>query len=294
MLDLRMRDGQLNFKGRLADKLDRISARRADALTAPSELIVHTLRRYAWLAEQSEVSVIPLPFDSTPFERVAAPVHTAATVLAVGRLEWRKGPDTLLDAAALLQQQGVPVRVVLAGKAAGAIDGKAWDEWLRLRAQQLGVTCEFAGHVGAGELQALYDAARVVAVPSRFDNFPMAALEGMAAGRPIVATTTNGLAGLIAQSRSGTLVPPDDPRALADGLAPFLTDVGHAISVGARGRLGMAALEAKRIAKLRERVYLQAIARHRARAGGVAVPVVEAPPAESVTNGVQVGAPPSA
>jgi glycosyltransferase involved in cell wall biosynthesis len=127
----------------------------------------------------------------------------------------------------------------------------------------------------------------------------MAALEGMAAGRPVVATTTNGLAGMIAQSRSGTLVPPDEPAALADALAPFLTNVGHAVSVGADGRLGMAAVEAKHIAAQREKVYFQAIAHHRARRGGalpvVPPPLVEAPPPPGApSNGLQAEPPASA
>ena len=48
-----MRDGKLRPIGELADRLDRISARRADALTCPSDVLVETLRKYGAVSEQT-------------------------------------------------------------------------------------------------------------------------------------------------------------------------------------------------------------------------------------------------
>ncbi|HEY2735136.1 MAG TPA: glycosyltransferase family 4 protein [Polyangiales bacterium] len=265
MLDLRMRDGKLRPKGELADRLDQISARRADALTCPSDFLVQTLRDYRWLSPQDDVEIIPLPFEPGPLAALAPPRATEPVVLTVGRLEWRKGPDVLIEAAGRLLARGVPIKLVFCGGFAGTIEGTPVERWLTDRARALGVNCHFAGHVNRDALVGHYASARVVAVPSRFENFPIAALEGLASGRPVVATSSNGLASHIARWECGTVVAPADPQALADALAPYLLDAEHAVRVGARGRVGTATLDAVQVARQRERVYRRAIANHRAR-----------------------------
>jgi glycosyltransferase involved in cell wall biosynthesis len=137
--------------------------------------------------------------------------------------------------------------------------------WLERRAGELGLPCRLVGHVAFSELLDLYAEARVVVVPSRFENFSVAGLEGMAAARPVVATSTNGMAYLIERSSGGTIVPPDDPQALAAAIAPYLADPGHAAATGARGRTEVASLNARVIARRREEAYRRAIDAHRRR-----------------------------
>jgi glycosyltransferase involved in cell wall biosynthesis len=262
MLDLRMRDGKLRPIGALADRLDRISARRADALTCPSDVLVETLRKYDWLPAR-DVEIIPLPFDAAPLANIPPVARTEPIVLTVGRLEWRKGPDVLIDAAGLLVRAGIPCKLVFCGAFSGTFEGAPAEHWLKARAESLGVVCHFAGHVARAALLEHYAAARLVAIPSRFENFPIAALEGMAAGRPVVATSTNGLASYIRRWDGGSVVPADDAQALADALAPFLTDASLATATGQRGRSGTATLDGAQIAQQRVSVYRRAIETHR-------------------------------
>ncbi|MCK9876351.1 glycosyltransferase family 4 protein [Frankia sp. Ag45/Mut15] len=265
MMDVRLRQGKLHGRGALADRIDRFSAVRADVRTAPSELIVTTLRDFGWLKEKQDADVIPYPFDRTPYTGVVPPGQTDPVLFVVGRLEWRKGLDVLLSAAALLKERGVAATVVLAGQSSGVIDGVPTGEWLQRRATELGVACRFAGHLSRPELVKAYEEARVVVVPSRFESFSIAGLEGMASGRPVVATATTGVATWVAKWKGGTVVPPEDPRALADALEPFLRDPELAVTVGARGRAGTAELEPRRIAAVRLTAYQKAIDRHAAR-----------------------------
>jgi glycosyltransferase involved in cell wall biosynthesis len=70
----------------------------------------------------------------------------------------------------------------------------------------------------------LLDAADAFVLPSRQEGMPLAALEAMDAGLPVVATDVIGTAEVVVQGRTGTLVPPQDPSALAEALAELLAD----------------------------------------------------------------------
>jgi glycosyltransferase involved in cell wall biosynthesis len=78
----------------------------------------------------------------------------------------------------------------------------------------------------------LLGAADVVVIPSRSEGLPLAALEAMAAGRPIVATAVRGLRDLLEDGRTALLVPPGDAQALAAAVRRLLDDPELARSLG--------------------------------------------------------------
>jgi glycosyltransferase involved in cell wall biosynthesis len=260
MLTVQLAGAPIGPKGRLADRLDRISADRADVVTSPSQLLVDTLRERGWLGQRA-VEVIPNPFDAVPWLGIADVAGTTPTVAAIGRLEAYKGVDVLLDASARLLAGGVPHRLVLAGRPAGVINGTPAGTWLDRRARELGLDVEFTGHLSGDQIREVYRQARVVAVPSRFESFSIAAVEAMAAGRPVVTTTRTGVAPFVERWGAGSAVPPGDAEALAAALAPYLRDPARAAVVGARGRGGVVEIEPMTIARRKEDAYRRAIAR---------------------------------
>ena len=74
--------------------------------------------------------------------------------------------------------------------------------------------------------------ATVFVHPARWEGFGLAVLEAMLAGLPVVATSVSSLPELVADGETGFLVPPDDPRALADALRLAL----ELPALGAAGR----------------------------------------------------------
>jgi glycosyltransferase involved in cell wall biosynthesis len=261
---IRLSGERLGVKGLLADRLDRMSSDLADGVTSPSQLLIDTLRDIGWLNHR-DVEIIPNPFDAQPWQDVPSAVHTEPTVVAVGRLEVHKGIDVLLEASSRLLTAGVRHKVVLAGRSAGLIDGTPSGQWLANRARELGVDCVFTGHLPAGRLAAVYAQARVVAVPSRFESFSIAATEAMAAGRPVVTTTRTGVAMYVKSWEAGSVVPPGEPGHLADALAPFLVDPAQAAAIGKNGRAGVTELDPVVIARRKEAAYLRAIESFHAR-----------------------------
>lgn len=146
-------------------------------------------------------------------------------VLAIGALVRRKGHDLLLDATARAGAD-IRFRVVLCGD--GPEAGR-----LRERAARLGVPLVLTGF--RRDVAACLAAADIVAMPSRQEGLGVAALESMAAGKPLVATRVGGLGEVVRPEETGLLVPAEDVPALAAALARVASDPML------RGRLGAAA-----------------------------------------------------
>lgn len=145
--------------------------------------------------------------------------------IVVGVLERRKGHDVLLEAAARLGA-GAPLRYVFVG--AGPLETA-----LRRAAHARGVAVTFLGF--RDDVVDCLAAADVAVLPSRHEGLGVAALEAMAVGRPVVASRVGGLAEVVADGETGSLVPPDDPAALAAALGELAAAPETRRRMGAAG-----------------------------------------------------------
>jgi L-malate glycosyltransferase len=146
-------------------------------------------------------------------------------VVLVGVLEARKGHATLLDAAATLPRT-LPIRYVFCG--AGSEDAT-----LRARVAEAALPVRFAGF--RADVAACLAAGDVAVLPSRHEGLGIAALEAMAAERPVVASRVGGLAEVVAEGTTGLLVPPGDVPALAAALAALAGDPERRRAMGRAG-----------------------------------------------------------
>ena len=244
--------------GRLADRIEGVAVRRAHVVTSPSSLLARELASDGWLGRH-EPQIVRYPVDVSPWTGLAGAEESPPRVLAVGRLEGRKAPEVLVSAAALLANDVPELEVVFVGSSS-LRDGASYREWLTEQVRRLGAPCRFLDEVPREELPRLYEGSRVVAVASRYDNFPYAALEAMASERPVVCTERTGTAEIVAGTDAGSVVAVDDPAALADALRPFLLDPSAA---GLAGRAARSVVEREcspdGIAAQREACYEEAM-----------------------------------
>jgi glycosyltransferase involved in cell wall biosynthesis len=107
---------------------------------------------------------------------------------------------------------------------------------LRALANTLGIEAHvsFLGH--REDVPALLALADAFVLPSRSEAFPNGAIEAMAAGLPVIASRVGGLLDLIDEGRTGLLVPPDNPSALADALESLIVSPARAEMLGAAAR----------------------------------------------------------
>ena len=218
----------------LADRLERFAVRRADVVTCPSRLLARDVMSEGW-AVDSEPRVIRYPIDLGRWDELQSPEQSPPRILAVGRLEGRKAPEVLVEAAALLKDEIAGVEVVFLGRSS-LHDGTPYRDWLAKEAERLRAPCRFVESVPHSEVATWYATSRVVALPSRYDNFPYAGLEAMASRRPLVCTDQTGVAELVRGTGAGAVVPVDDANALANALRPFLVDPALAGRAGAEAR----------------------------------------------------------
>lgn len=170
-----------------------------------------------------------------------APASDRPLILAVGRLVEKKGFDQLIEACALLKQQGVRFACTIVGE-----EGSA-GEALRIQIRRLGLTdaVKLHGAVTQDQLRDIYRGAHAFALPCQImedgdrDGFPNVLAEAMAMGVPVVSTTISGIPEMIDDGVHGLLVEPRDPWALAGALQRVLTDARlHAeLARAARARI---------------------------------------------------------
>lgn len=202
--------------------------------------------------------MIPLPVECGQWGDTTPVSQTGPTLLFLGRLEARKSPETIVQAVRILKPEFPGISAVFAGCGNGTREGLPYAEWVKkLAGPDDG--CEFLGVVPHARLPELISNARIVVLPATFDNFPVAVLEALAAGRPVVVSTTTGMASLICENGAGKAVPARDPVAMAEALRPFLSDPAYAATAGERARyLVRDLLDPGRIARERERLYCEA------------------------------------
>ena len=156
-------------------------------------------------------------------------------VLSVARLVEKKGLADLVEACALLARAGRRARLVVVG------DGPLRASLESLAAER-GALVTFTGpmpHEGVIQLYrraAAFCLPCVVAADGDRDGLPTSVLEAMAAGVPVVTTGLNGLSEAVLDGRTGLIVQPNDPAAVAAALERLLADPSAAVELGLAGR----------------------------------------------------------
>ena len=150
-------------------------------------------------------------------------------VAFVGRLEFYKGVDTLLEAMARLARTGEPPRVVIAGD--GPLRG---DVEKFIATSPTGKRVRWLGMVP--NVPDVLSAADIYVMPSLWEGWPLALGEAMSASLPAVGSDVPGIRDILLAGKTGLLVGKQDPAALAAALARLCGDAEPRRQMGAAGR----------------------------------------------------------
>lgn len=162
------------------------------------------------------------------------------TVVHVGTLSHRKGLGDLVSALDLLAARGgPPYRLEVVGGSHEVGEEEA-DELRRAVASVAGAAC-LLGSLGADEVRERLRCADVFVLPSHWEGQPIAVLEAMATGLPVLVTAVGANPDVVRDGVDGLVVPPHDPAALADALGRLLGDPDLRRRLGAAARQRAAA-----------------------------------------------------
>lgn len=216
--------------------LETVLARLSDVLITVSEVVKQDLVDLG-VAPSDRIRVVPLGLE---LDRLAGPLPKGALRVAglpplapligmIGRLVPIKDVPTFLAAAALVRKARPDSHFALVG------DGEE-RSLLEEACRSLGLFDVVHFYGWRRDLAAVYGDLDVVVNASRNEGTPVALIEALAAGRPVVATRVGGTPDLLGQGAYGLLVPPADPEALAAAILEALRDPASARARAEAGR----------------------------------------------------------
>jgi colanic acid/amylovoran biosynthesis glycosyltransferase len=222
----------VHFPPKVVDEV----VRRASFVVADTLQVQQFLERLGVPSEHIRLIRNGLPLDDLKFradrQRTDPPI-----LLAAGYLVPKKGFDVLLSACGILLRRGIQFRCVIVGDGAE----RAKLEGL-LRELGLQREVEMVGDVAFAELKEWYYRATIFIMPSvrlsdgATDGLPTVVIESLACGTPVIGTTTAAIPEVILHGKTGLLVPPNEPSAMADQILTLLSQEGLRSSLAHEGR----------------------------------------------------------
>lgn len=176
----------------------------------------------------------------------------APVVAVVARLDHVKGVDLLIEAWPSVVERVPLARLLVVGEGPQRADLVE-----SLVSRGAADSVDFLGY--RSDVEHVLHAADVVALPSRSEGMPLAALEALACGLPVVAHAVGGVPELVVEGVNGRLVPPDPP-ALASALAEVLSDAEQLDRLARRARPSVARLGVEGYAEWLEGLYRRLLA----------------------------------
>lgn len=245
---------------------ERDNLRTASEITAPCHAIVKKLSEI-WKISPADIEVIPNIFVA-PDALLQVPVDTQTRVITfIGRLEVRKGVQDLAEAIPLVLQKIKDARFRFVGRSS-RYPGTGEDirKMLERRLAPVTHAVEFIEGVPYDEVHRYYATSDICVLPSIWENFPNVCLEAMAAARGVIGSSAGGMAEMIDNGKTGLLVPPRSPKAIANAILALLRDPKQRMQMGRSAREHVRVNYAPDvIAPLQEASYERAILRARQR-----------------------------
>jgi len=218
----------------------RLAATHSGAMVAVCQEAADALRRDLWLSRRRVLTIpngVPAPDlrHPAPLRADLGLAEQDVLIVAVGNLYPVKGHRYLIEALGLLRERHPRAHVAIVGR------GDLQDT-LEAQARTLGVGTRVHLLGFRPDVGSVLAAADLFAMPSLSEGLPLALLEAMRAGLPIVATDVGGVRSTLANGEAGHLVRPGDAQDLATGLDWLLSQPSVACVFGARAET-RAALE---------------------------------------------------
>jgi glycogen(starch) synthase len=224
-------NGQKIYRDSSAIKnFERIQGIRSTLMTSPCSSL-NKLVKDEWGRESI---VVPNPIDVNKYEMGNS--YKENQILYMGRLEYRKGVLNLAESLSRVFEKNRDIHITICGKDTfykkKSVKGMFLD---RCRGYESNI--EFIEHAHSDMKKKLIKDAKLIVLPSVWENFSYVALEAMCMGKTIIASATGGFTEMIEDGQSGYLVPPNEPDAFSELISKVMNDTIPSTGAEARRRV---------------------------------------------------------
>jgi glycosyltransferase involved in cell wall biosynthesis len=231
--------------------LEKSTTRQSVAVSSPTHALAHLMEK-RWGLKQVTVYPNPIPVASYAATKGGGWIYT-------GRIERRKGVETLLNAYAALQRDHPLPPLTLLGRPYGRLkNGMEYAEHIKriIAEKGIGERVAWIPGVPTNEVASYLARSSVAFFPSLWENFPYACLEAMASGCAVAASCCGGFPEMIDDTATGLLFEPGNEHALQKVMLRFLNEPGLARTLGDAARCHVAeTFDAAAICAVAERFY---------------------------------------
>jgi glycogen(starch) synthase len=273
----------------------------SDAVLCPSHFLARQAEVHYGLGDGA-VTRIPLPIGDTEHLPRTDETWRSGTICYVGRMEARKGVFEWIEAVIALARERPGLRFEFIGADTDLVSGSSGvrDAVASRLPNELRLAVSFLDALPRAELLARLSQARIVVVPSRWENFPNTCLEAMSTGVPVLASSEGGMVEMIQDGVTGWIATGASPHSLAAGLrraldtpAAQIAAMGRAAAESVRVRFGNDSIVDRHV-EFRSRVAAagprRSLTMPRTYSGLMVMEAADAPPA-SVTTAVRRASP---
>jgi glycosyltransferase involved in cell wall biosynthesis len=217
----------------LYGKADRLVLRGYAEIVAVSDEVEQQLLKSG--VRKDKIHKVRNGIDLRPFDNASPSLLNASSkdhppiVGLIGRLSIEKGVDIFLRAAALVLAKLPSTQFVVVGEGPDHDKLEALIDELKIRPN-----ISMLGH--RGDMPSVYASLDIMVSASRKEGLPIAILEGMASRLPLIATPVGAVPTVVLDGRTGIMVPPEAPDALASAVVNLLQDPSQRQRLGASAR----------------------------------------------------------
>lgn len=213
----------------------------ADHIVSPSRALAREMQELVPQLAQRDIQIHPYPLDLSFMQIATEPGAETDEILYVGRLEERKGVQSLIAAAPDFLERCPDATLRLVGSDTALSPSQP----SMLSLLQSSIPDEFRSRIRFDkampreQLVALYQRAKVCAFPSLFENFPNVCLEAMTLSKCVVGSSNSGMAEMIEHNVSGLIFPSGDIHKLANAITDLYNrtpEQRHTMGTAARER----------------------------------------------------------
>lgn len=219
---------------KLANWMEGEATRRADKVIAISKDIGTLISNHHSIPG-GQIELCPLGIELPADLPSTIRKDENLNVLFVGRIEKRKGVETLFRAIPSVLDKMPNIEFFIVGKDTMTSDGSYREYLMKNINKKYHSNIKFAGYVDDEKLKNYYTNCDIFVAPSLYESFGLIFLEAMARGKPVIGCTVGGIPEIVENGKEGILIQPDNEKSLAEAIIILLIDNKLRVEMGMNG-----------------------------------------------------------